>query len=428
MKKAVQNFGRTWKFTPKQIACPSSVEELIQVVKANTSLRPVGSAHSWSKGIVTDEVLVSLEKLNQIHSIDLVNLQVRVGAGIVLKDLMQILESKELAISNLGSVNAQTLAGAICTGTHGTGKRFQCLAAQVESFEMVDGSGLSHLFTKNDETFYALLTGMGCGGIIHTITLNVVKAFQMHAITDVALFDEVVENLEQYTESYDHFKFWWMAPGQKVIVFKNSRTDAKRNDKDWVRFVKDEVISVVIYRFLVAIGKLNRKSLIPGINRFLTNIAGQRFERICKSYIGFLTPLPPVHRETEWAFDYRDAKRLLTEYRNLLLQEGHTYNFVQEVRFTKSDNFWLSPAYHRDTIWLSMYNMDTHVNWERQLKLFETWAMNNGGRPHWGKEANLDFEYLHGQYGQLVAFRETIQKYDPQKKLANKWNGRFYDI
>lgn len=192
-----------------------------------------------------------------------------------------------------------------------------------------------------------------------------------------------------------------------------------------VRFLKDDVISVLMYRFLVFIGKLNRKKFIPSINRFLTKVGGKHFERICKSYIGFLTPLPPVHLETEWAFDSKDAQQLLREYKSILLQQGHTYNFVQEVRFTKADDFWLSPAYKRDTVWLSMYNMDTNQHWEIQLKYFEAWAIKNGGRPHWGKEATLNAAYLERQYKMLPQFRTLVNKYDPGKKFMNNWNKQF---
>ena len=425
MPKPIQNFGRTWSFVPKKIATPATVDELAQLIKDNPKLRPMGSKHSWSQGIVTDETLVSLEKLNQILEIDIENKKVKTRAGIILKNLIVALEQKGLAMANLGSIHAQTLAGAICTGTHGTGKNFQCLAAQVHSFEMLDGLGQNHLFEKSNPDFYALLTGMGSCGIIHTITLDVVNCFQMHAITDTAGFDEVIENIEQYTSGYDHFKFWWLAPSQKVILFKNNRTDAKRNDSNFKRFIQDDLISEWMYRFLVWVGKLNRKKFIPAINRFLTKAGGKYNERISKSVVGFLTPLPPVHRETEWAFDAKDARRLLQEYKNLLQQSGGYYNFVQEVRFTKADDFWLSPAYKRDSIWLSMYNMDCKENWEQQLGHFETWAMQNGGRPHWGKDANWDKAYLEKQYEKFADFKSLIKKYDPQQKFLNKWNTFF---
>lgn len=425
MRRPITNFGRTWKFTPKQIAHPVSVEALQTLIKNTVTLRPAGSKHSWSKGIVTSETLVSLACMNRILNIDIEKMQVRVGGGITLKELGAQLELKGLALSNLGSINAQTLAGAICTGTHGTGIRFQCLASQVESFEMIDGMGENHVFTNSNPEFYALLTGMGCCGIIHELTLNVVKTFQIHAITDTADFDEVIDNLEKYAEAYDHFKFWWLAPDKKVIMFRNNRTQQKKNENEAVRFMKDEVLSVVLYRLLVTIGKWNRKKLIPRFNNLLTRLGGKYYNRICKSYIGFLTPLPPVHRETEWAFDYRDAKRLLREYRELLLRDGHTYNFVQEVRFTRADNFWLSPAYGRDTIWLPVYNMDTGLHWDTQRKKFEAWAIANGGRPHWGKEADLKYDYLKRQYPKLPDFIALVKKYDPFGKFANEWTRQF---
>jgi len=426
MPQTIINFGKTWQFTPKQIVYPTNVQELKSIIKTAISLRPVGSKHSWSKGIVTAETLVSLQNMCTIQEINIEKLQVKVGAGITLKNLIAQLELKNLALSNLGSIHAQTLAGAICTGTHGTGINFQCLASQVENFEMVDGNGENHFFTNKDEEFYALLTGMGCCGIIHTITLNVVKSFQMHAITDAVDFDELIENLEKYVEGYDHFKFWWLPPSKKVMVFKNNRTQQKRNDSNFTRFIKDEVLSVAIYRLLVAVGKWNRKKFIPLFNYFLTKMGGKYFERICKSYVGFLTPLPPVHRETEWAFNYTQAKPLLKEYKELLLNDEHTYNFVQEVRFSCSDNFWLSPAYKQNTIWLPMYNMDNNNNWEEQRKKFEIWAIANNGRPHWGKEANLKNEYLKKQYVKLADFNALVKKYDPLQKFANKWNKKFY--
>lgn len=418
----ITNFGRTWSFTPAQLARPSTVEDLQALVRTATKLRPVGSRHSWSKGIITDGTLVSLERMAQVQAIDKERLQVRAGGGITLKALSERLDAEGLAVENLGSVDAQTLAGGLCTGTHGSGIGFQCLAAQVDSFEMVDGRGENHRFTRADEEYHALLVGMGCAGIIHTLTLNVVPAFRMHAITDTAPFDEVIDNLERYVLGCDHFKFWWTAPGPDVIVFLHNRTDRPRNDSDLKRFVKDELLSVGVYRLLIAIGKLDRKRFIPPINRFLTKQVGKRFERICASRTGFMTPAPPVHRETEWAFDAADAKRLLGEYRKVLLRDGHTYNFVEEVRFSKGDHFWLSPAYGRDSVWLPMYNMDTDARWEAQRANFEAWARANGGRPHWGKEADLDPAYLAAQYPRWNDFRAMVRKYDPEGKFTNAWN------
>jgi L-gulono-1,4-lactone dehydrogenase len=160
--------------------------------------------------------------------------------------------------------------------------------------------------------------------------------------------------------------------------------------------------------------------LIPRINRFLNREAGRALDRIAHSHVGFLTPIPPVHAESEWAFDLRDAKPLLREYRRLLPDAGHSYNFIQELRFSKADDLWLSPAYQRDSIWLSLYNIDRR-NWSAQLAKFEAFGRANGGRPHWGKEAAFDPTYLRSQYARLGDFAALAARFDPDRKFKNPW-------
>jgi FAD/FMN-containing dehydrogenase len=417
----ISNYGRTWSFSPAKVAYPTSAAELAAVVRGARRVRVMGSRHSWSKGIVTDDTLVSLDRMSRVLAIDRSALRVTAQAGIKLCDLIVQLEAHGLALGNLGSISEQSLAGAISTGTHGTGLGFPCLAAHVESFKVIDGRGEERCVRETDAAFAASIVGLGCLGIIHEMTLRVVPSFQMHAVTGTARFDDVIANLEGYVGGFDHFKFWWFVPDENLIVFKNDRTSRPRNDSTVKRWVRDDVLSVMIYRSLVALGKLDRKRLVPGMNRFLTREGGRHFDCICKSHVAFQTPVPPVHRETEWAFDYAGAKELLADYRELLLSSGHTYNFIQEVRFTKGDDFWLSPAYRRDSIWLSMYNMDTDARWSDQLRQFEAFARTHGGRPHWGKEATLDADYLRSQWPEMARFSDLRREHDPEGRFVNAW-------
>ncbi len=417
----IQNYGRTWSFTPGAFAAPTTTSELRRVVARATKVRVVGTRHSWSKGIVTDDTLISLDAMNRVLAVDTTALRVTVQAGIKLKDLIAELERRGLALANLGSIAEQSLAGAISTGTHGSGLAFRCLADQVQSLALVDAQGEERRLDRNHPDFDAVVVGLGCFGVVHEITLSVVPAFQMHAITDTASFDEVIENLDDYTRGYDHFKLWWLVPEDKVIVFKHRRTSACRNDSDLTRWFKDEFLSVVVYRMLLGLQRLERKRLVPAVNRVLGDQVGKRFERICKSHVGFLTPAPPVHREAEWAFDYANARAILKDYRALLLASGHTYSFIQEIRFTRADDFWLSPAHGRDSMWLSLYNIDSNTRWHDQLRRFETFARRHGGRPHWGKEATHDSRYAREHWPKLEAFVELRRAYDPDRKFVNRW-------
>jgi FAD/FMN-containing dehydrogenase len=417
----VRNFGRNFRFKPKKIAYPSSVEELQSLVVNANELRVMGSRHSWSKGIVTDSTLVSLDKMCSVLEIDAKALRVKAQAGMKLKDLSAKLEAQGLAFANLGSIADQSLAGAMSTGTHGTGIGFRCLAEQVTRLSLVDGRGELRHLSRGDADFNAVVVGLGCFGVVYEMTLSVVPSFQMHCITETISFDDLVHNFDAYVNEHDHFKFWWLVPDDDVILFRQKHTDEPRNDSNLQRWFKDDFLAVVVYRTCLLLERAERKRLVPFINRHLGREIGKYFERICKSYVGFLTPVPPRHRETEWAFDFANAAELLKAYREFFLGTGHTYNFIQEIRVTRGDDFWASPAFGRDSIWLSMYNVDSPARWDDQLRQFEAFARAHGGRPHWGKEADFEPEYLADQLPKLADFATLTRSYDPEGKFVNRW-------
>lgn len=417
---AVRNFGRNLRFTPRQLARPRTAEELAHLVRGARKLRAVGGAHSWSPAIVTADTLVTVDELKSEVVIDREHQRVTAPAGMRLATLNARLHREGLALANLGSIDSQSLAGVIATGTHGTGRGFPCISAQVARLELVDGRGELISLERGHPDFAGAVVALGALGIVTRVTFDVVPAFQLHDRTATASFAEVVDQLDAHLAAHDHFKLWWLAPLDEVVVFGYRRTADPSNDSALRRWFKDRVISVAVYRSLVAVGQLSRRRWVPAINRFLTREAGRALERISPSHVGFLTPVPPVHRESEWAFDARHAAELLREYRKLLPSDGHTYNFIQEVRFSRGDELWLSPAYQRDSVWLSLYNID-RAGWPGQLAKFERFARAHGGRPHWGKEASFDRDYLRQQYPRWEDFAALAERYDPEHKFRNAW-------
>lgn len=417
---AVRNFGRNVRFVPRRRVLPRTVDELATVIRESKRIRAVGAAHSWSPAIVTDDTLVSLDRMREVIAIDRERSQVTVQAGLRLRELNRHLDRHGLALANLGSIDSQSIAGVIATGTHGTGRNFPCISAQVARLEMIDGTGRAVTLERGHPDFAGAVIGLGALGIVHAVTFDVVEAFRLHDITGVARFDDVVEHLDEHVASTDHFKLWWLCPNEDAIVFRFARTALPANDSRLRRWFQERVISVAVYRTLLVVGHASRRRWIPGINRFLTRTGGRALDRIAPSHTGFLTPIPPVHSEAEWAFDVADAKPLLREYRRLLPDGNHSYNFIQELRFSKADDLWLSPAYQRDSIWLSLYNIDRR-NWPAQIAKFEAFARAHGGRPHWGKEATFDRAYLRTQYPRLDDFAALAARHDPEGKFRNAW-------
>lgn len=420
----IRNFGGNLTFRPRRVAAPRDTAELAAIVQSGARVRPVGSAHSWSPAFVTDETLLSLRKLNRLVELDRARGQVTVEAGMRLRELNRLLDARGLALANLGSIDAQTVAGVIATGTHGTGANFRCLAAQVARLALVDGRGRQVVLERGQADFDGAVVGLGALGVVHQVTFDVVPAFRLHDVTAAMPFDEVIERVHELRLGSDHFKVWWAVPCQDAIAFSFRRTDEPALGGALRAAVREHVLSVAAYRALLVIGHASGRRAIPAINRLLTRQVGKPLTRTVASHRGFLTPAPPVHRESEWAFDVRDAQPLLRAYRRWFLESGYRFNFIQELRFSAADELWLSPAYRRDTIWLSLYNIDRRA-WPEQLASFEAFARAHGGRPHWGKEASFERTYLEQHVPRLADFRALCERYDPDGKLRNPWLDSF---
>lgn len=414
-----KNWANNIQHKTPVFAQPTTENEIIGLVKKYTKIRVVGTGHSWSALCESDELLINLDLYNQMTNIDRTNKTITVQAGIKLKHLNLLLDKEGFALINLGSIDEQSMAGAIQTGTHGTGISFSNLASQVLSFSLIKANGEKIMLHKGDELFNAAIISLGCLGIISEMTLQVTDAFNLHDKTYTQDFNEVIENLDTLIQQNDHFKLWWLPPTKDIVVFTYKRTQEQPNDSAIRRFFQEVVLSVWGFRLMVFIGNLFN-FLRKYINVYLTNQMKGPLDRIEKSYKVYVVPEPPKHRETEWAFDVKDAKALLKEYQQIFTGNmPFSFNFIQEIRFTKGDDFWLSECYQRDTIWIGAYNHNCK-QWPAILDYFEVFAKKHNGRPHYGKEFHVRKEYLSQQYPKYSDFIELRKQMDPENKFGNK--------
>lgn len=398
---------------------PETEEGLVSIIAKHDKIRLVGAGHSWNEICISNEALINLDRYAKVLRIDKEAKTVTVQAGIKLAELNELLDKEGLALINLGSIATQSVAGAISTGTHGTGKAFQILGSQIIEFTLIKADGEKVLINRNDDLYNAAIVNLGCLGVISEITLEICDSFNLHDYTETIFFEDVIENLSELLQTNDHLKFWWLPPAEKLIVYKYNRTQKKRNDWRVRQIWKDELSSVLFYRSLVKIAKAFPVAA-DSFSKLLTYNFRGPLDRIEKSFRIFNVPEPPLHRETEWAFDLGRAKEILTAYKKRLTESNFKFNFIQEIRFTRSDNFWLSPSYKRDSLWIGFYNYE-HENWTELLPFHENFARQFGGRPHWGKEFTADKEYLQTQYEKLDDFAAIRKEFDPERKFENKF-------
>ena len=126
------NWSRAVSSRPTSVATPTDPGRLGRLITEaadrGATVKAVGAGHSFSGIAATDGVQVRLDAMAGVRRVDRDTGLVTVGGGTRLADLNLVLASYGLALPNLGDIDRQTVAGAISTGTHGSGNRLGGLA------------------------------------------------------------------------------------------------------------------------------------------------------------------------------------------------------------------------------------------------------------------------------------------------------------
>ena len=227
-----RNWAGTATATPARWCRPRSEAEISAAVKdaasAGLPVRALGSGHSFTAAAATSGVALDLSRWTGITAADTGTGLVTARSGTTLRALGAELAGLGLAMANLGDIDAQTLAGALSTGTHGTGARLGGLATQVESLELVlaDGSVVTCSASSRPELFAAARIGLGALGVITTVTLRCVPSFTLLADERPVPVEEVLEQFDALAAANDHFEFYWFPYGRKALVKRNNRLPA----------------------------------------------------------------------------------------------------------------------------------------------------------------------------------------------------------
>lgn len=155
--------------------------------------------------------------------------------GITLNALHAVLAQHGLAMSNLGSISEQTLAGVVSTMTHGSGVGFQVLSTYVMSLTLLlaDGSRVTCSPEQRGELFMASICGLGTTGLILSVQLAVEPAFRLKEVRTPLKFDTMVSDLDSMACSAEHVRMWWFPVTDLVIFNQANRTDEVRRAHLW---------------------------------------------------------------------------------------------------------------------------------------------------------------------------------------------------
>lgn len=408
MADTFTNWSGSLSCNPRYRVHASTADEVTAAVRRaaddGLTLRPLGSGHSSMPLMTTDDMMLSVDDMRGVTSVDPEAGLARVLPGTGLAELGAELARHGLAMENLGDVDYQSIAGAIGTGTHGTGVGLGNLSSTLAGGTMVTGKGEKLPFgvdapdahggdgvggdgasagkgvEDDDEVVRAARVSMGSLGVLTELTLRVLPAYDLHRTNWMTHIDWVLENLDELVQQNRHMDFYWYP----------------RSDLAQVRLLNPPG---------------EEPDLLPP-GELLKDETGPSYEIL------------PNHRdlyfdEMEYMLPLEVGPYAFREARVRIKERHRQYvGWRVLVRTIAPDQAMLSPSYQRPTMTIALLQNASRP-YERYFRDMEPLMLAHGGRPHWGKKHTRTAEHLEPLYPEWDAFARVRDRMDPAGTLLN---------
>ena len=425
MPKKWTNWARNQSSYPHKLFRPKSEAEITEIVSLGVArrlkVRPIGNGHSFSSIGLTDGFLVSLESMNRITNIDREQMQVTVGAGITISDLNRELHKIGFALPNLGDIDAQSLAGAIATGTHGTGIEYNSISSAIVGMRIAtgDGSVIDISESRNSEFLGPSRVSLGALGIITSVTLQCVPAFNLKIVEFTAKLPEIISRFKIEEMNADFVEFFWFPhTGLAEIKICNKTASANTRANKVSTFVTDEAIRNLGFSLLNQFWVQFPNSVNRTVNSLIKE--NVRPERIDASHKVFCSKRRVKFLEMEYSVPREYLFDAFGEVQRVIEGLSFPVTFPVEVRSLGADNIPLSMASERKTGFIAV-----HLYYRAGSKDFFTKIENImdqfNGRPHWGKLHSLESTKLSKLYPRWTEFAEIREALDPDGHFTNPY-------
>ncbi|CAA9427004.1 MAG: FAD-dependent oxidoreductase [uncultured Pseudonocardia sp.] len=419
-----RNWAGNQRCDPARTVLARDAGEVVAAVEAadrdGLRVTALGSGHSFTGVGAPDGVALRVPAGPPV--VDAVG-RATVPAGTTLRAVNAALWDLGWALPNLGDIDAQTVAGALSTGTHGTGAAHPGLAAQVREVEIVlaDGSVRTCSPERDAELFAVARLGLGAFGVLVGVTLQAVPAFRLRAVEETRPLAAVLDGFDELAAAHDHVEFYWFPHTELAAVKINDRAadgPARGRVAGWVG---DELVGNGAFGLASRLGTA-RPSLVPRINRLAAGqfAAGSFVDR---SYRVFTSPRRVRFVEMEYAVPREALRAAFAGLRAAADRCARHVTFPVEVRVAAADDVPLSTAHGRDTAYLAVHTALGQPH-EAYFAAVEQVMVALDGRPHWGKLHGRTAEQLRGSYpgfDAVVALRDRV---DPQRRFGNPYRER----
>lgn len=346
-----------------------------------STIRVAGAGHSHMPLVPTDDLILDLSGLSGVLSVDAERRQATIRAGTPIYALGPALHASGLALTNQGDIDRQSLAGAVATGTHGTGSTLQNFSASVVGARLALASGDLVDCSANDESdlWQAARLNLGSLGIVTRLTLQLRPAYRLRERGFVKPYLDLVPSLDELIGASRHFEFFWYPVADEAVVK-----------------VIDETEDEPEYP-LAAEG----------------------------SRVGWNYEVLPNHRtwphtEIEYSVPADRGPACLDAIRSMLQADFPDMAWPVEYRALAADDVWLSTAYRRPTVAISLHCDIGHDD-EPLFRSAEEVFRSYDGRPHWAKINYLNGDELAGVHTRWGDWWDVRDRVDPTGRFLNDY-------
>ncbi|AKD05349.1 D-arabinono-1,4-lactone oxidase [Pontibacter korlensis] len=374
------NWSGSIKFSPASIEKPETEEQIALLVQrahqAGRKIRVVGAGHSSSPLVATKDTLVSLENFKGVHQYDLKSKTATLGAGMTVDEVNEDLLDIGLAVLNTGDVDVQTMAGAISTGTHGSGIKLKNLSSMLIGGRLVTGTGQIKDFTADSmDLLNSLRVSMGTCGIFTSITLQLEEAYQLYRREWCCHTDIALKHVDELIQGNRNFDFYWYPRSDEVKLRTLNRCEHTMDAIPYAKQVEEKA---------------------GWVGEILPKSRQLKFD------------------EMEYALPYEAGPLCFQEIRKRMKEKHReTVGWRVLYRTVKADEAYLSPAFGRDTVTISLHHNAGLPFW-RFFQDIEPIFQAYAGRPHWGKKYTMRAAELQALYPKWEQFHQVRRQLDPE--------------
>jgi len=406
------NWSGSVTATPREIARPKGLSELSQIVARAAKVRVVGAGHSFMPLCETDGVLLQLDALEGELTVNSDKTRAWAPAGWSLAKLTEALWRQGASLLNQGDVNPQSLAGAISTGTHGTGVSLGSLATTARAFEIVsaDGAVVTCSAQERPDLFAAARLSLGLLGVVTRIEIDVAPAYCLEERIQSMPLDEVSERWGDLIADNRHAEFFVFPYGKNAILKTLHPAESEGELKKMTDM--DERAFRRVCDLCAAL-----PFLTPLLQPHIVG-EGVRQRRVGPAYQIFPSERTVLFEEMEYELPRANGWPALREAIAWIRKKSLPVTFPFEFRTVAADDIWLSPFNRGPGASISMHQY-ARMAWREIFGEAEKIFRGFDGRPHWAKRHTLTNADVHALYPDAARFCAVRDEVDPEGKFAN---------